>query len=171
MSNNESNEKEKRFDTSLPRATSMHVLFLVIVGAFFTWQVIQLIYDTANGLEEMSTASTVALVIVMGLIAVVSFVFAGYAWYCIRKNRKAKAQAEAEAAAEAKEAEEAAAEETEEENELLSSEGDEEAEDSPDSGEDYSDENDDDTEDIPDSDAGLQEEDLEESSDQDEEKP
>ena len=170
MSNNESNEKEKRFDTSLPRATSMHVLFLVIVGAFFTWQVIQLIYDTANGLEEMSTASTVALVIVMGLIAVVSFVFAGYAWYCIRKNRKAKAQAEAEAAAEAKEAE-AAAEETEEENELLSSEGDEEAEDSPDSGEDYSDENDDDTEDIPDSDADLQEEDPEESSDQDEEKP
>lgn len=170
MSNNESNEKEKRFDTSLPRATSMHVLFLVIVGAFFTWQVIQLIYDTTNGLEEMSTASTVALVIVMGLIAVVSFVFAGYAWYCIRKNRKAKAQAEAEAAAEAKEAE-AAAEETEEENELLSSEGDEEAEDSPDSGEDYSDENDDDTEDIPDSDADLQEEDPEESSDQDEEKP
>ena len=85
-----SQNTEKRYNTSLPGATTMHVGMMCIAGLFFASQVIRLVYSTVSGTEDLGTVQFAALVVVMGLLAALSFFFAGYMWYCIRKTRNGK---------------------------------------------------------------------------------
>ena len=81
---------------ALPGATSMHVGMMCIAGIFFASQVVRLIYNTLTGAEDLGTVQFIALVIVMSLLALMSFFFAVYMGLSIRRARRA---AEEEASA------------------------------------------------------------------------
>ncbi|MCD8144371.1 MAG: hypothetical protein LUD79_03370 [Oscillospiraceae bacterium] len=90
MAKNNQNEnpkkKKKRFDYQMQRANSTHVTILCLVGAYFLYMAYRMLQNTRSGASEMSMPVTILLMVVMSLLAIMTFAYAGYVWYQIKKK-------------------------------------------------------------------------------------